>query len=106
MKSCVLSAGREVIVAPGNTMSDHGSTIVDWQPQGRRPVACKSLQLWHLVVPRRVLAQEACKGGQTSDQSLRRCISGLRRQLERDTSHLALHADAEYGQSGWLEARV
>lgn len=39
------------------------------------------------VVPRGVLADEAWQGRQTSDKSLTRCISVLRRQLERDASH-------------------
>ncbi len=39
------------------------------------------------VVPRSVLADEAWQGRQTSDESLTRCISLLRRQLERDGEH-------------------
>lgn len=39
------------------------------------------------VVPRSVLAEEAWKGRPTSDESLARCISVLRRQLERKAGH-------------------
>jgi DNA-binding winged helix-turn-helix (wHTH) protein len=39
------------------------------------------------VVSRRVLAEEAWKGRHTSDESLTRCISVLRRQLERKSGH-------------------